>query len=173
MKSNINLPLPSPLVSLIPIAALVAMLAVTIHLFGSDALGGGSQICLLTATAICALIGMSGYKRRWKHFEKAITKNISGVGTALIILFDYWSLVWSMDDQWGSSHLNLLWYSNYTPKFLSGMYMFDLQHCICNDGKFMDNHCHYRYCLDGNRRGARIRPGMDRRCNHFRSLFWR
>jgi NhaC family Na+:H+ antiporter len=86
MKSNINLPLPSPLVSLIPIAALVAMLAVTIHLFGSDALGGGSQICLLTATAICALIGMSGYKRRWKHFEKAITKNISGVGTALIIL---------------------------------------------------------------------------------------
>ena len=86
MKSNINLPLPSPLVSLIPIAALVAMLAITIHLFGSDALGGGSQICLLTATAICAFIGIARYKRRWKHFEKAITKNISGVGTALIIL---------------------------------------------------------------------------------------
>ena len=86
MKSNTNLPLPSPLVSLLPIAVLVAMLAVTIHLFGSDALGGGSQICLLTATAICAFIGMAGYKRRWKHFEKAITKNISGVGTALIIL---------------------------------------------------------------------------------------
>ena len=84
MKSNTNLP--SPLISLLPIAALVAMLALTIQLFGNDALGGGSQICLLTATAICVLIGMTGYKRRWKHFEKAITNNISGVGTALIIL---------------------------------------------------------------------------------------
>ena len=33
--------LPSPLLSLLPIAVLVAMLAVTIYLFGSDALGGG------------------------------------------------------------------------------------------------------------------------------------
>lgn len=84
MKNN-NL-LPSPLLSLLPIAVLVAMLAVTIYLFGSDALGGGSQVCLLAATAVCVLIGMAGYKRRWKHFEKAITNNISGIGTALIIL---------------------------------------------------------------------------------------
>ena len=78
--------LPSPLISLIPIAILVVMLAVTIHLFGSDALGGGSQVCLLTATGVCVLIGMLGYKRKWKHFEKAITNNITGVATALIIL---------------------------------------------------------------------------------------
>ena len=71
---------------MIPIALLVAMLAITIHLFGSDALGGGSQVCLLTATGVCAIIGMAGYKRKWKHFEKAITHNIAGVGTALIIL---------------------------------------------------------------------------------------
>ena len=81
-----NKNLPSPLVSLIPIAILVVMLAVTIHLFGSDALGGGSQVCLLSATGICVLIGMLGYKRKWKHFEKAITNNINGVATALIIL---------------------------------------------------------------------------------------
>ncbi|MBQ2132841.1 MAG: sodium:proton antiporter, partial [Bacteroidales bacterium] len=62
------------------------MLAITIHLFGSDALGGGSQVCLLTATGVCAIIGMAGYKRKWKHFEKAITNNITGVSTALIIL---------------------------------------------------------------------------------------
>ena len=74
------------MVSLIPIAILVVMLAVTIHLFGSDALGGGSQVCLLSATGICVLIGMLGYKRKWKHFEKAITNNINGVATALIIL---------------------------------------------------------------------------------------
>ena len=78
--------LPSPLLSFLPIIVLVAMLAITIYLFGSDALGGGSQICLLTATGVCALIGMTGFQRKWKHYEKAITHNISGVATALIIL---------------------------------------------------------------------------------------
>lgn len=81
-----NKKLPSPLLSLLPIAVLVFMLAVTIHLFGSDALGGGSQVCLLAATGVCVLIGMGGFGRKWKHFEKAITNNISGIGTALIIL---------------------------------------------------------------------------------------
>ena len=79
-------PLPSPLLSLLPIAVLVGMLAITIYLFGSDALGGGSQVCLLTATGVCTLIGMAGFKRKWKHFEKAITNNITGIATALIIL---------------------------------------------------------------------------------------
>ena len=78
--------LPSPLLSLLPIAVLVAMLAVTIYLFGSDALGGGSQVCLLAATGVCVLIGMTGFQRKWKHFEKAITNNISGIATAVIIL---------------------------------------------------------------------------------------
>ena len=81
-----NRPTPSPLLSLVPILILVAMLAVTIHLFGSDALAGGSQVCLITASAICVLIGMGGYKRTWKEFEDAITKNIAGISTALLIL---------------------------------------------------------------------------------------
>lgn len=83
MKNN---SLPSPLISLIPICFLVAMLAVAIYLFGSDALAGGSQICLLTATAFCVLIGMVGFKRKWKEYEEAICSNIGGIGTALIIL---------------------------------------------------------------------------------------
>ena len=78
--------LPSPLLSFVPIAILVSMLAITIHLFGSDALGGGSQVCLLATTGVCALIGMAGFKRKWRHFEKAITHNITGVATALIML---------------------------------------------------------------------------------------
>ena len=81
-----NKTLPSPLISLIPIAVLVAMLAVTIYLFGSDALGGGSQVCLLAASGVCVLIGMAGFQRKWKHFEKAITHNITGIATALLIL---------------------------------------------------------------------------------------
>ena len=45
--------IPSPLLSLVPILVLVTLLFVTIRTFGSDALSGGSQIVLLTATAIC------------------------------------------------------------------------------------------------------------------------
>lgn len=78
--------MPSPLVSLLPIVVLVALLFLVIRLFGSDALNGGSQIALLTATAVSVLISMLFYKGRWKDFELAIVNNISNVSTALIIL---------------------------------------------------------------------------------------
>jgi NhaC family Na+:H+ antiporter len=81
-----NKPIPSPLLSLVPIFVLVAMLGVTIYIFGSDALAGGSQVCLLTATAFCVLIGMTMFKRTWKEYEEAMTTNIGNVGSALIIL---------------------------------------------------------------------------------------
>lgn len=77
---------PSPLVSLIPLVVLISLLFATIRTFGSDALGGGSQVVLLTATAVCVLIGMAFYKIGWKDYEIAIVNNISGVSTALIIL---------------------------------------------------------------------------------------
>ena len=78
--------IPSPLLSLVPILVLVALLFVTIRTFGSDALSGGSQIVLLTATAVCCLIAMGYSKVRWKAIELAMINNISGVATALIIL---------------------------------------------------------------------------------------
>lgn len=78
--------IPSPLVSFLPIGLLVGMLFATIHTFGSDALGGGSQISLLTTTAFCVLIGMAFYRVPWKDYELAITNNIAGVATAIIIL---------------------------------------------------------------------------------------
>lgn len=83
MKDN---RIPSPFISLLPVFVLILLLFVTIRVFGSDALSGGSQVCLLTATAVCVLIGMAGYRRAWKDFELAITNNIAGVSTALIIL---------------------------------------------------------------------------------------
>ncbi len=82
MKNNI----PAPFISLLPILALICMLFFTIHTFGSDALEGGSQISLLTATAICIAIGMIGYKIRWTDFEHAIVNNISSVATSILIL---------------------------------------------------------------------------------------
>ncbi len=78
--------IPSPIVSLLPIIVLVILLFATIHTFGSDALNGGSQISLLTTTAVCILIGMAIYKIPWKDYELAITNNIAGVATAIIIL---------------------------------------------------------------------------------------
>ena len=68
--------IPSPLVSLLPLAFLVGMLFATIHTFGSDALSGGSQISLLTTTAICIFIGMVFYRIPWKDYELAITNNV-------------------------------------------------------------------------------------------------
>ncbi|MDO4755353.1 MAG: Na+/H+ antiporter NhaC family protein [Parabacteroides sp.] len=77
---------PSPLLSLVPILTLVALLFVTIRTFGSDALNGGSQIVLLTATAVCCCIAMAYSKIKWKTLEKGVINNITGVSTALIVL---------------------------------------------------------------------------------------
>lgn len=78
--------IPSPLVSLFPIAFLVGMLFATIRTFGSDALSGGSQVSLLITTAVCIFIGMAFYRIPWKDYELAITNNIAGIATATIIL---------------------------------------------------------------------------------------
>ena len=83
---------PSPLVSILPIAVLISLLFFTIRLLGSDALGGGSQVCLLVATALCVLVGMAGYGVKWEEYDRAITQNIAGVSTALIILLVIGSL---------------------------------------------------------------------------------
>lgn len=83
---NNPIKIPSPLLSLVPILVLVTLLFITIKTFGSDALSGGSQIVLLTSTAVCCLIAMTYSKVRWKTIEIAMINNISGVGTAIIIL---------------------------------------------------------------------------------------
>lgn len=83
---NSSSKLPSPLLSLVPILVLILLLFVTIHTFGSDALNGGSQVVLLTATAVCSVLAMVFCRVGWKDIEQAICNNILGVGVALIIL---------------------------------------------------------------------------------------
>lgn len=77
---------PSARLSLLPIAVLVIMLVFTIREFGSDSLGGASQITLLTVSAFCVLVGMAYLHVPWSSFENAITKNVASVSSALIIL---------------------------------------------------------------------------------------
>ena len=78
--------IPSPVVSLLPIAILVVMLFFTIRMLGTDAMGGASQICLLTAGGVSVLIGMAFYGIKWLQFQDAIVENIAGTTPALIIL---------------------------------------------------------------------------------------
>lgn len=78
--------IPSPIISLLPIVFLIFLLALIIPIFGSDALAGGSQIALLTTSALCTFLGIAFYKKSWMDYEKAITNNITGVSSALLIL---------------------------------------------------------------------------------------
>ena len=77
---------PSALLSMAPIVLLVAMLVCTVRSFGSSSLEGASQITLLTVSAFCVLIGMAYLHVPWASFEKAITKNVASVASALTIL---------------------------------------------------------------------------------------
>lgn len=75
------------LISLIPVAVLVALLAFDIYLFGSDAILGASQVSLLFSAGICVWLAMWLFKTPWDAFEEAIKSNIGDVTTAIVILF--------------------------------------------------------------------------------------
>ena len=78
---------PSVVVSLIPLALLVLFLALTIQLFGSDAIAGGSQLSLLSAPAVCTALSISCcYRCKWQVLEDAIVTNMRSATPALIIL---------------------------------------------------------------------------------------
>lgn len=87
---------PSPWLSLVPISVLIFLLFITIRIFGSDALSGGSQVVLLTTTAVCAIIAMVFCRVQWKEIEQAISTNILGVSVALIILL----LIGALSGSW-------------------------------------------------------------------------
>ena len=57
MKTNAE-KLPSPWVSAIPLAVLTGLLYVVIRAFGGEAINGGSQIALLSATSVCVMLSI-------------------------------------------------------------------------------------------------------------------
>lgn len=87
---------PSTLLSLLPVGALVVMLATAIYIFGGDALGGGSQIVLLMATAICSLIAVYRCHVTWESIEQQIARNIFGIAPSVIILL----LIGTLSGSW-------------------------------------------------------------------------
>lgn len=77
---------PSLIVSFIPLAVLIIFLALSIKLFGGDAIAGGSQLSLLSASAVCTAIAIIGYGCKWQTLEDAIITNMRSATPALIIL---------------------------------------------------------------------------------------
>jgi len=74
------------LIALVPVIVLVALLALDISIFGSDAILGASQVSLLVATGICVWLSMWLYKTPWSTFEDAIRSNVGDVTNAIVIL---------------------------------------------------------------------------------------
>lgn len=71
--------------ALIPMAVLVAMLILVIKVFG-NAIEGGSQIALLVASSVAALIAILVCKCPWSRLEDAIIENVRTSASAIIIL---------------------------------------------------------------------------------------
>lgn len=77
---------PSPLISAIPLAVLIVLLAIAIALFGSDSLSGASQTALMISTAVCICISMWGYRVAWTAFERQLKHTLGEVSITLLIL---------------------------------------------------------------------------------------
>ena len=95
-KPSSGTKLPSLWMALTPIIILIVLLFITIRVFGSDALSGGSQISLLIATAITAIIGITSGFTTWAEIETNIGESIKGIATALVILL----LIGALSGSW-------------------------------------------------------------------------
>lgn len=78
--------------ALIPVLALVAMLAFNVFIFGDDGLSGSNQFILLLGAAVAALVGHFNKVSLEQMFDN-VADNIRSVTTALIILLLVGSLV--------------------------------------------------------------------------------
>jgi NhaC family Na+:H+ antiporter len=71
--------------SIIPIAILIALLALNVFLYGDGSLDGANQLALLLGAGVATVIGLKN-KIEWSHIIKGISKSISATTPAIIIL---------------------------------------------------------------------------------------
>lgn len=72
--------------ALIPVSVLVILIVIGSVLFGDDLTAGPSQIALLVATVVGALIAMFRQKISWEKLEEGIADNFSKSGGVFFIL---------------------------------------------------------------------------------------
>ena len=71
--------------ALIPVVALIVMLAYNVFVFGDDSLGGSNQFILLMGAAIAAIIGFIN-KISYKKMMEEVAENIKSTSGAILIL---------------------------------------------------------------------------------------
>ncbi|MEM9647920.1 MAG: Na+/H+ antiporter NhaC [Bacteroidota bacterium] len=71
--------------ALIPVIALVAMLAYNVYVFGDDALSGSNQFILLMGGAVAAIVGFFN-KASYKQMIAEVAENVRSTTGALLIL---------------------------------------------------------------------------------------
>lgn len=83
---------PTLLDALIPIAALVAMLALSVYIFGAESSSGPNQIVLTLAAAVASIVAIrNGHD--WYDLQKAMIAGISTAMVALLILLAVGALI--------------------------------------------------------------------------------
>lgn len=87
---------PSLVASLTPLAVLTVLLYFVISAFGADAIVGGSQIALLSATSVCVMISIFFYGGSWNALEDSMVENIKASASAIVILL----LIGSISGTW-------------------------------------------------------------------------
>lgn len=92
MSENVSAREPSMVDALVPVVALVIMLAASVYLYGADSSFGANQIALLLGAGIAAIIGLKN-GLRWKEIEEGITQGISVSLGAILILLAVGSLI--------------------------------------------------------------------------------
>lgn len=85
MKNNNN-NLPNPWLSLVPFVTLIVLLILVIKVFGTDAMAGGSQIALLTSSAVAVAVAVIFCKVKWQAIEDGIALQVKSIASALLIL---------------------------------------------------------------------------------------
>jgi NhaC family Na+:H+ antiporter len=71
--------------ALIPVFALVAMLAYNVYVYGGDALAGSNQFILLLGGAVAAIVGVFN-KVSFDQMIEEVSENIKSTGGAILIL---------------------------------------------------------------------------------------
>jgi len=83
---------PSLLDAMIPIVALVIMLALSVYLFGDSSSSGPNQIVLTLGAAIASIVAIRlGY--HWGELQRAIIAGISTAMIAILILLSVGGLI--------------------------------------------------------------------------------
>ena len=87
---------PSAWLSAIPFVSLIALLSCTLYVYGSDSLGGPSQIVLLTASGICIALGMGVCHVKWSTIERSISEKLqeSAIAICILLLIGMLSASW-------------------------------------------------------------------------------